>query len=80
MKERVIEIIQNACALEEKITLASELKLLSLDSLSFIEVIVEIEDATGVEFDIDELGLFNWETVGDIVNSVEEKCYGKICN
>jgi acyl carrier protein len=66
--------------LEEKITLASELKLLSLDSLSFIEVIIEIEDATGVEFDIDELGLFNWETVGDIVNSMEEKCYGKICN
>ena len=80
MKERVIEIIQNACALEEKITLTSELKLLSLDSLSFIEVIVEIEDATGVEFDIDELGLFNWETVGDIVNSVEEKCYEKICD
>ena len=73
MKEKVIEIIQNACALEEDITPDSELKLLSIDSLSFVLAVTELEEQFGIEFEIDELGVFNWKTVGDIFKAVEEK-------
>lgn len=73
MKDRVIEIIQNACAIDEIVTMESELKLLSLDSLTFVGIVVELEEEFGVEFELDELGVFNWETVGDIVKSVEDK-------
>ena len=77
MKNKIIEIIQNACALEEEITLESELKLLSLDSLSFVNVVVELEETFEVEFELDELEVFDWKTVGDIVKAVEEKINAK---
>ena len=43
MKEKIIDIIKDACAITEDITEESCLKELSLDSLSFIEVVVKIE-------------------------------------
>ena len=49
------------------------MKLLSLDSLTFVNIVIEIEDMYGIEFEIDELGIFDWKTVGDIIDSVEEK-------
>jgi len=73
MKDRVVEIIRNACAIDEEVTLDSELKLLSLDSLTFVSIVVELEEEFGIEFELDELGVFDWKTVGDITNSVEEK-------
>lgn len=73
MKDRVVEIIRNACAIDEEVTLDGELKLLSLDSLTFVSIVVELEEEFGIEFELDELGVFNWKTVGDIANSVEEK-------
>lgn len=73
MKEKIIEIIQNACAIDEEVAPDSELKLLSLDSLTFVNIVIEIEDMYEIEFEIDELGIFDWKTVGDIIDSVEEK-------
>ena len=73
MKDRVVEIIRNACAIDEEVTLDSELKLLSLDSLTFVSIVVELEEEFGIEFELDELGVFDWKTVGDITNSVKEK-------
>ena len=73
MKERVLEIIRNACAIDEEVTLSSELKLLSLDSLTFVGIVVELEEEFGVEFELDELGIFDWKTVGDIVKNLEDK-------
>lgn len=73
MKEKIIEIIKKACALEEEITEESELKTLSLDSLSFVGAIVEMEDEFGISFDIDELDVFGFNTISDIIHSVEEK-------
>lgn len=77
MKDRVIEIIKNACAIDEEVTLGSELKLLSLDSLTFVGIVVELEEEFGIEFEPDELSVFDWKTVGDIANSVEEKVNAK---
>lgn len=73
MKDRVVEIIRSACAIDEEVTLDSELKLLSLDSLTFVSIVVELEEEFGVEFELDELGVFDWKTVEDIANSVEKK-------
>lgn len=73
MKEKIIEIIRNACAIDEEVAPDSELKLLSLDSLTFVNIVIEIEDMYEIEFEIDELGIFDWKTVGDIIDSVEEK-------
>jgi acyl carrier protein len=44
-----------------------------LDSLSFVGIIVKLEEEFEVEFDLDELGVLDWKTVGDIINGVEDK-------
>ena len=73
MKEKIIEIIRNACALEEmKITPQTKLQDISLDSLSFVEAIVNIEQEFDIEFEIDQAELAYWETVGDIILKAEE--------
>ncbi len=77
MRERVVEIVKNACAINEEVTLDSELKLLSLDSLTFVGVVIDLEEEFGIEFEVDELDILDWKTVGDIAKSVEEKVNGK---
>ncbi|HCY51563.1 MAG TPA: D-alanine--poly(phosphoribitol) ligase subunit 2 [Clostridiales bacterium] len=73
MKDKIIKVIQKACAIKEDVTPESELKLLSLDSLSFVGAIVEIEKIFSVEFEIDELSVSDWKTVEDIIKGVEKK-------
>ena len=75
--EKIIRIVREACALEEAVTEDSRLKELSLDSLSFISAVVQIEDETEIEFEIEELNMDGWETVGDLIKAVEEKGRGK---
>ena len=77
MRDRVVEIVKNACAINEEVTLDSELKLLSLDSLTFVGVVIDLEEEFGIEFEVDELDILDWKTVGDIAKSVEEKVNGK---
>ena len=48
-----------------------------MDSLSFISALVQIEDETEIEFEIEELNMDGWETVGDLIKAVEEKGRGK---
>lgn len=72
MKDKVIEIIKNACAIDEEVTPESELKLLSLDSLSFVGAIVEIESCFGIECD-DGLIMNEYLTVNDLINYVGRK-------
>ena len=75
--EKIIRIVREACALEEAVTEDSRLKELSLDSLSFISALVQIEDETEIEFEIEELNIDGWETVGNLIKAVEEKGRGK---
>ena len=72
MKDKVIEIIKNACAIDEEVTPESELKLLSLDSLSFVGAIVEIESYFSIECD-DGLIMNEYLTVNDLINYVGRK-------
>lgn len=75
--EKIIRIVRETCALEEAVTEDSRLKELSLDSLSFISALVQIEDEAEIEFEIEELNMDGWETVGDLIKAVEEKGRGK---
>lgn len=75
MKEKIIEIIRDACAIEENdITSQTKLQELSLDSLSFIEVIVNIEKQFDIEFEIDQADIAYWDKVEDIIQKVKELC------
>ncbi len=74
MKDKVMRILQDACALTEEIAEESELKMLSLDSLSFVGAVVEMEKEFGIEFEPDELMMSGWITAGDVIRAVEEKC------
>ena len=77
MNEKIIEILRNTCALEEnEITLGTKLKEISLDSLSFIEALVNIEQEFGVEFSDEDLNIYDWDEVKDIVKYVEGKTNG----
>lgn len=72
MKEKIIEIIRNACALEENVTEETVLQDISLDSLSFVEAIVKIENEFNIEFDFQQVDLSNWNTVCDIIKIVRK--------
>lgn len=77
MKEKIISIIQKGCALEEVVFPESELKALSLDSLSFVAVLVAIEEEFQIEFELDELDMGAWNTVADVIKAAEEKADDK---
>ena len=77
MRERIIEIIRDACALkEDNITFETNLGDISLDSLTFIEVIVRIEQEFGIEFDDEDLNIDDWGPIGDVIHYVEGKING----
>ena len=74
MSDTILRILRENCALpEEEVFESSVLSELSLDSLSFIDALVKIEEISGIEFDMEELDLARWERVEDIIRSVEEK-------
>lgn len=71
---KIMELVRQSCALEEEnIRLDTKLNEISLDSLSFISLIVNLEQEFDMEFDDEELNIYDWETVQEIVNLVEEK-------
>ncbi|MCH5179887.1 MAG: acyl carrier protein [Erysipelotrichales bacterium] len=55
----------------EELDPAAELKSLGLDSLDLVELIMDIEENYGVEFDNEELVEF--KTVGDVLSAIEKK-------
>ena len=70
---KVIQIIRDCCALtEDGITPETEIKSISLDSLSFVELIVNLEAEFGISFDDEQLNIYDYATVQDIINFVEE--------
>ena len=77
MKDKIIQIIKDACALGEEVKENSDLKTLSLDSLSFVEMLVNIENEFEIEFEDEELNFFDWENVSDLINAVKEKLNAK---
>lgn len=74
----ILEIIKKNCAIDEEITVDSKLNLLSLDSLTFVTILVEIEELCSIEFDIEKLDIKSWDTVNDLIDEVEKMCNEKI--
>lgn len=77
MKTKLINLIKNACAVEEEVTFESELETLSIDSLTFVGLLVEIETTFNIEFNLDELDIKYWKNVEDIYLTLEKKVYAK---
>lgn len=73
MKERIIQLLRDTCALPEEIGEDTLLQTLSLDSLSFIEFLVNVENEFGIEFEPEDLMLENWKTVGELIQCVGRK-------
>ena len=79
-KKLLLELIKNACALEEDVYLESELASLSIDSLTFVGMLVEIEETFDVVFDIELMDIRKWEFVNDIYVCLEAMVNAKKCN
>ena len=70
VRKKVSEIMSkrvNVSNLKEDDSLSS----LGLDSLDLVEVMLEIEDELGIEFDSNEIGEVS--TLGDVIKLIESK-------
>ena len=74
MKEIIINIINDNLALKEEVKENTNLSNLSLDSLSFINALVTIEEVFSITFNDEELNIDNFKNVSDLVNLVKGKC------
>ena len=71
MINKILNIIKNNCALLDEVTQETNFVDLSLDSLSFICIIIDIEEELNIEFDIEKLDIRKWIKVSDLIKSVE---------
>ena len=70
MIKRITELVQTACACTENIELETPIGEISLDSLSFIELIVSIEEEFEIQFEDEDLNIRDYATVGDLFDKV----------
>lgn len=73
MKEIIINIINDNLALKEEVKENTNLSNLSLDSLSFINALITIEEVFSITFNDEELNIDNFKNVSDLVNLVKRK-------
>lgn len=73
MKEIIINIINDNLALKEEVKENTNLSNISLDSLSFINALVTIEEVFSITFNDEELNIDNFKNVSDLVNLVKRK-------
>lgn len=72
MNDTIIKLIKNKVLLDENVNLNTKLTDLSLDSLSFIELLLEIEEMYKIEFADSSLYIDNYKTVNDLINKIKE--------
>ena len=72
MNDTIIKLIKNKVSLDENVNLNTKLTDLSLDSLSFIELLLEIEEMYKIEFNDSSLYIDNYKTVNDLINKIKE--------
>ena len=78
MKEIVIDIIKNHLAFKQKVTTNSKISSLSIDSFSFIEILLDIEEYYQIRFNDEDIDIKKYNYVFDILRKVEElKCTKK---
>ena len=70
IEQRVFQVIsESICCEESLITSSTELMNLEMDSLDFVELLMDLEDEFIIEIS-DEVAKNELNTVGDIVNYV----------
>lgn len=72
MNDTIIKLIKNKVLFDENVNLNTNLTDLSLDSLSFIELLLEIEEMYKIEFNDSSLYIDNYKTVNDLINKIKE--------
>lgn len=72
LEQTVLDTVWQNCNGGDKPTLASKLRDLNIDSLSFIAVIVGIEEALGVEFGEEQLNFYEYNSVGDLAAAARQ--------
>lgn len=80
IENKIIELISSKIDCGCKINLCSESPFdeLHLNSIAFIQIVVEIENAFQIEFDDDHLSTEFFNSIKDLVNYVDEKNNNKI--
>lgn len=68
--EKLLEILKGKASVKE-IERTSNLRELGIDSLDLVEIIMDVEDNFGIQFENDELNKLN--TVDDVVKAIEAK-------
>ena len=63
-------MMENLSIEEESITLESTFESLEIDSLDVFQLVMEVEEAFGIQIENPE----NMKTIKDLVNYIEEKC------
>lgn len=75
---KVMNMIRESCAEKECcVTKQTSFADLSIDSLSFVELVVGVEDAFEISFDDSELILSDWKTVGNFIRRIKQKLQEK---
>ena len=73
MRNEALELIRETCGAEEpELSEESPFCELSIDSLSFVELIVRVEEAFGIEFEDEELSVYAWRLTGDFIDAAEK--------
>ncbi len=73
MKKTIVKIIKENLAFDEKVTTDTKLNKLSVDSLSFINVLVTIEKTFHITFTDEELNMNNFKIVNDLIELIKRK-------
>ena len=76
IKDRVIELLKSMSGLENIGDNDRLQEDIALDSLEMVLLLVELEDALGIELDESDMNPFDLSTVADIVRLAERYCGG----
>lgn len=78
-REQVLEELRQSCAADAlSVTECSLFCEIGLDSLSFVELIVKLEDKYGIRFKDEELNVYDWNSVKGFIDTVENYVLNKV--
>ena len=77
MQDKIIHIIEETVGWDKKSVIPSQkIKDLDIDSLDMYEIVLKIEEITGIEIGAEQV--FEFETISDIIDFIKEKGDEKI--
>ena len=63
----------------ENVSESDEFRSVGIDSLTYVQLVVETEQKYNIEFSDDDLLIDNVKTIAEFVRITEEKCKRRIC-